>query len=395
MKTRLIAGVAVLGALITVLTTSPVGAASVQDPATDPFYVAPANLASLAPGTVIRHRTVKVNLLSSAVPMPATSQEILVRSNDSHGQPAAVSATVVTPLVGVRHELLAYQMATDSLGAKCEPSYTLRSGTEKEAAVVALAVASGLTVVVPDHEGPRNAYAAGRMAGHAVLDSIRGALALPTSKLTGAGTEVGMMGYSGGAIATGWAAQLQPTYAPELDVVGIASGGTPADLEAAGGAIDGSAFGGLFMGAAIGMSREYPELRSILNAKGVAFADTIKDDCVTGLASHPFVSIKQFSDSPDPLRTPVAQAVLADNKLGHGAPTAPYYLWQSKHDELIPWSSVNQLDKDWCANGAKVRFVTNNTSEHISGVVEMVPTALPWLLARFAGKPFADNCPSR
>jgi hypothetical protein len=39
-----------------------------------------------------------------------------------------------------------------------------------------------------------------------------------------------MVGYSGGAIATGWAAQLQPTYAPELAFVGAVAGGTPADF---------------------------------------------------------------------------------------------------------------------------------------------------------------------
>ena len=115
------------------------------------------------------------------------------------------------------------------------------------------------------------------MAAHAVLDSVRGTLVSPEAQLDGAATKVAMMGYSGGAIATGWAAQLQPDYAPEINLVGVASGGTPADLEAAESSMDGTLDGGgLFVGAAIGVTREYPELPSLLNAKGLAHADRIK-----------------------------------------------------------------------------------------------------------------------
>ncbi|WP_280295038.1 lipase family protein, partial [Nocardia abscessus] len=35
-------------------------------------------------------------------------------------------------------------------------------------------------------------------------------------------------GFCGGAIASGWAAQLAPEYAPELNLVGAAFGGVPA-----------------------------------------------------------------------------------------------------------------------------------------------------------------------
>ena len=371
--------------------------AAIPDPSTDPFFVAPANLAELPPGTVIRKRSVSTKLVGYAglgLPIPAKSFQILVRSNDAKNRPAAVTATVLVPLYGARHQLLAYQPATDSLGATCEPSYGLQAGTEKEAAVIATALGAGLTVVVPDHEGPRHAYAAGRMAGHAVLDSVRGALATPDSGLPGAGTKVAMVGYSGGAIATGWAAQLEPSYAPEINLVGVASGGTPGDLEAAGAYMDGSVFGGLFIGAALGMSREYPELLSILNAKGLALAEQVKDYCNSDLLLRlPFASVKQYSDDPDPLRSPVAQAVLADNKMGALAPAAPYLLWHAKFDELIPHASAVELDRAWCANGADVQFITSWTSEHNLGAAEMIPTALPWLLDRFDGKAFHGNCP--
>jgi hypothetical protein len=102
--------------------------------------VAPANLADLTPGTVIRKRPVSVKLLGYAgvgLPRPAKSFQILLRSTDAKDRPAAVTATVLVPLYGARRQLLAYQPATDSLGARCEPSYGLQAGTEKEATVIA------------------------------------------------------------------------------------------------------------------------------------------------------------------------------------------------------------------------------------------------------------------
>ena len=68
------------------------------------------------------------------------------------------------------------------------------------------------------------------MYGYNTLDSLRAALSSPAPGLTSA-TKIGLAGYSGGAIATEWAAQLAPTYAPEIDsdIVGAAMGGVLVD----------------------------------------------------------------------------------------------------------------------------------------------------------------------
>lgn len=49
-----------------------------------------------------------------------------------------------------------------------------------------------------------------------------------------------MWGYSGGAAAIGWAAALQPSYAPDINLAGAAHGGTPANLTAAAVYLNGS-----------------------------------------------------------------------------------------------------------------------------------------------------------
>lgn len=419
MKNRLLMIAASLAVAVASGVASPGAQAATAPPAdlisptplADPFLKAPANLATYAPGAIIRKRAVTtyVNglglgiqlgatnalgeaLAPVAVPMPAKATELLIRSTDAHARPAAVVTTVLVPTQGANHHLLSWQVPIDSLGSRCNPSYESQKGAAQDGVFIAQALLKGYTVVVPDHEGPRNAFAAGPMAGHAVLDSIRATLTLPGTQLAGAATKVAMMGYSGGAIATGWATQLLPTYAPRLNVIGVASGGTPGNLYRAYQQMDGSASGGLFVGAALGMAREYPELYTLLNPAGMAFARSIKDDCLVDLTSHIGASVKQYTYSSDPMNTAIAQNVLNTNKMGGTAPRMPYLLWQARNDELIPYDIAVTLQKQWCARGGKVQLITNEYTEHLSGTGAMAEDSFTWLDDRFAGKPFTGYC---
>ena len=191
----------------------------IPEPDQDPFYQPAAGYESKAPGTVLKKRSVTVTGLG--IPLPVKAFQLQSRSTDAKDRAVTVVSTVIVPLTPYlgQRPLLSYQPATDSLGDQCNPSYTLRTGLEKEIPLLALGLAKGWAVVVTDYQGPRDAYGAGRMEGHAVLDGIRATLASPEAGLS-ARTKVGIWGYSGGGLATGWAAELQPSYAPELNVAG-------------------------------------------------------------------------------------------------------------------------------------------------------------------------------
>src|SRR2546430_9041840 len=156
----------------------------------------------------------------------------------------------MTPYLVGKRPLLSYQTAIDSLGDQCNPSFTLRTGTEKEIPLLASGLLDNWAVVVTDYQGPRNAYGAGPMEGHGVLDGIRAAERLPGTGLSGVGTPGGVWGYSGGGLATSSPAELLPGHAPQLAGEANASGGTPADLAAAGRHIDGGPVSRVFLGAA-------------------------------------------------------------------------------------------------------------------------------------------------
>jgi hypothetical protein len=371
--------------------STPASAEPIPEPHADPFYQAPGGFASEAPGTVLRSRPVTVTGLG--MPVPVDARQALTRSTDARGRPVAVVTTLMvprTPWTGNR-PLVSYQPATDSLGDQCNPSYTLRTSEEKELGLMSMALSHGWAVVVTDYEGPRNAFAAGPMAGHAVLDGIRAAQRLPG--LAGSDTPVGLWGYSGGALATSWAAELQPHYAPELGVVGVASGGTPGDLEAAARQIDGSAASGLVLLASVGIGREYPEMLSLLNDRGREMVGRIGDMCVgDAVMAFPFRRLNEFTHSPDPLSEPVSKQVLAENDLGQPAPKAPVFLYHSIMDQLIPFATAKALGDEYCRQGTLVLFHADPASEHSSLALSGAPLAVAYLGARFAGLPAPDNC---
>ena len=365
------------------------------EPHDDPFYTPPAGFESSAPGTVLASRPVTVTGLG--LPVPADSHQFLVRSTDAKGAPTTAVGTLMVPRspygAGAR-PLVSYQPATDSLGDQCNPSYKLRAGTEGELPLMMQALQQGWAVVVTDYEGPQSAFGAGRMAGHAVLDGIRAAEALPGTGLAGVKTPVGLWGYSGGGLATSWAAELQPGYAPELDVAAVASGGTSADLAAAARRIDGSIASGLVLLASTGISRAYPEMLSLLNDAGRAMMARIGDMCVAeAVSAFPFRHLNEFTVAKDPLSEPVAVTVMEANHLGRLTPKAPVFLYHSVLDELIPFATAQKLQADWCRGGGHVTLYADPLSEHSSLAASGAPLAVGYLGSRFAGIPVPDNCP--
>jgi hypothetical protein len=392
--TTLLAAMVMTATVATAATNASAGSeAAVLEPHEDTFYRAPAGFEAEAPGTVLRTRAVSVQ--SYGFPVPVEAHQFLVRSTDAKDQPVAVAGTLLVPPVpfsGPR-PLLSYQPATDSLGDQCNPSYTLRTGTEKELGLMAPALQRGWAVVVTDYQGPANAFSAGRMAGHGVLDGIRAALALPGTGLSGPETPVGLWGYSGGGLASSWAAEFQPAYAPELNVVGLASGGTPADLEAAARNVDGGLASGLVLLAAVGLTRAYPELVPLLNDEGHRMIARISDMCVgEATTGFPFRRLNEFTHAPDPLATPVGAEVMGLHRLGRSAPGVPVFLYHSVFDELIPFPLAQQLQADWCQGGAQAQFYADVLSEHSSLALTGAPLALGYLESRFAGLPAASTC---
>lgn len=72
----------------------------------------------------------------------------------------------------------------------------------------------GHYIAAPDFEGSRGAFSVGKTEGHALLDGLRALLKHKKTLPDPTGHSIILSGYSGGAHASAWGAQLASTYAP-------------------------------------------------------------------------------------------------------------------------------------------------------------------------------------
>ncbi|WP_051182621.1 lipase family protein [Nocardia vinacea] len=369
-------------------------AAVMPTPLADPFYTPPRGFENLRPGAVVAARVVDIGL----TPTPITATELLIRSTDAKGRPVPVVATLLVPIArwegsGPR-PVVAYNVPIDSLGNRCAPSQQLKLGLSAGLRSVQLPLSKNYAVIVADHQGPRQAYAAGRMAGHAVLDSIRAAVQTPELGLSPDAPAV-VSGYSGGAIASGWAAQLAPEYAGELNLVGAVVGGVPADFGMLINTMNGAnAASGVFLAATLGLAREYPEIMGLFNDNGWRLSQFAKDLCFLDAALLGVLApipAETLTDVAHPAKLPMIREILAENRLGTAAPRVPVFLYHGINEVWIPFAGAEHLYDDWCRLGVPVRFEVH-LGEHLIVADTGVSAANSWIDQRFAGAPEPVGC---
>ncbi|MFI9507825.1 lipase family protein [Nocardia sp. NPDC052566] len=335
------------------------------DPSGDPYLDQRFTTTNaMANGTILASRPVTIG-----APLALTSHfsawQIWFKSTDADGAPIAALTTVLKP-AGWNGRIVSNNFAIDGLGAACNPSYQLTHTFSIEAPDVTRQLLDrGYAVVMTDYQGPRMAYGHGPTEGREVLDGIRAALRSPDAGLSG---PVALLGYSGGGIATVWAAQLHPTYAPELDLVGAAAGGAPTDLGLLPATMDGkppaSAF---YLMGAFGVARATPEALRLLSPVGAELAARFKNSCVhAGLLFGPApIPIGALTDG-SPYDTDIAKAILRDTRAGQQAPRIPIYFWHGIDDEFIPLSGVRNLAQEWRARGVDVTLDELSCGGHVT-----------------------------
>ena len=383
-------------------------------PSQDPFYAVPDGLESIQPGTILKHRTPPAPIAAfgaAKVNLEATYQ-FLYRTTDNLGNATATVLTVLIPHGADTSKILSYQVAEDAASENCAPSYALQLGsatgpllgtlvTQAELLLVEAALEQGWVVILPDFQGPKAAYLANKLAGQATLDGIRAAL--QSSSITGiqngSSTTITMWGYSGGSLATNWAAQLQPTYAPELQIAGAAVGGTVPNITNVVTTINRGPFAGFIPTGVLGLSAQYPELKKVidqhLKPQYVDKFHTVLNQClVADAAGFLFQDvIGMFDDRNLIYSNPTAVSILNDNALlGKATPKIPLYWYKSVLDEVSPIADTDALVSEYCANGATIEYQRDIASEHGSYAVIGAPKALSWLKQVMDGQKPSSGC---
>ncbi|WP_157574536.1 lipase family protein [Nocardia jejuensis] len=391
-------------ALLAAVVVVPGTRADIPFPDQDPFYAEPVGLSEFENGAIMNSRPISV----LGLPLPVSGWQLQYRTTGSAGEANADVATVMVPMVpwlgaGSR-PLLSYQVAEDSLGTRCAPSFALRGGrdfsivnTVLDVPFLAEAMRRGWAVVVSDYEGPQSRFFDGVNSGRAVLDGVRAARSFVPLGITES-SPLGAWGYSGGAFATLWAMQLRASYAPELWFAGVTSGGVPSNIPGIVGGVDGGYQAGLGVLILIAMARNDPGsgLADALNDNGRLLMEQEADACGGDLVSrHLYRHVDEYANEPNLLDHPAFRAATNRQELGGWAPDVPLYLYHSIADDVIPVDGFTSLVDRYCALGANLTAIHSGIPGHNPAAALEAFGAMGFLSDRFAGIPASTGCTVR
>ena len=372
----------------------------------DEFYVPPTPLPPGKSGDLIRSRPIVAPAFTGA----SEVWHILYRSSDHKGLPIGVSGTVLIPRASSAEPrpIVVLTPGARGIADKCAPSkqYQLSSASpdmpDYEIPVVTQLLAHGIVVAVTDYQGQGTpgltSFLVGRPEGYAGLDAVRAAQRLPDTGLTRDGP-VGIYGYSQGGQAAGWAAELQPEYAPELNVRGVALGGVLTDMNVQVNHWDGTRFAGFAFAALSGLDFAHPELaldEKYLTARGVEVMAQVREDACAAAWFGPKNKWDGLSTSdltnPDVLALSEWRQRFAESRLGTRPLGVPAFLYHSSADELVPFSHFQLLREGWCGRGAPVELQEYQGIGHVEANEAGTVRAVQWLADRFAGRSTHDSC---
>lgn len=388
-------------------------------PLQDPFYTAPRGYQKAYPGEILRIREAPGNITTLLGANCSAAYNILYRTRNSQYKPDWAVTTVFAPTTPVGPQgnasLLSYQIPYDSAFLDASPSYALYgSDGASWRQDISTGLSYGWFVNVPDYEGPLASFTAGVQSGHATIDSVRAAIKAvgrgnfsssyheldedgdchgPDSSSSSyhhhhhyngsqsTNVSFALWGYSGGALASEWAAELQVQYAPELvDLFrGAALGGLTPNVTSVLLSVNGDIEAGLIPPSVLGLSSQYPEERAFLesrlqtqgpyNITGFLAAENYTLD--EAIVAYAFQDIGNYfvgglADLLGAVPTRLAQL---DGIMGyHGVPQVPLYVYKAIADEVSVVNDTDALVARFC--GSKSKFTIhpirpNRPSQHL------------------------------
>lgn len=362
----------------------------------------------------------RAGTLISATPVssaPANMQAWNIRywSTAENGELQDLTGMVVAPPGGSPRALrpvLGWTHGTWGVARQCAPSlspsfFDFTPGTMPSffTATPALdAVSKGYVVVAPDYPGLGSEgvhpYLGGIPAARSTLDAIRAARSIAAA---GAGKRYALWGASQGGHAALWTARLAPSYAPELELMGVAAAAPPTDLVAnLRGGDDPSIRAFLTAFTAYSWSGYYGAPLSSLGRPQTQMI-------ITRLAQNNCVSI----DSKPKLGAMIGMVMLRKQLAGVdlGAiqpwadiarrnsvdPTAinvPILIGQNPTDVIVSPAVTRKYARQACQAGKTVKWIDIVGKGHPTSAQDSAASTLQWIADRFADRPAPNDCQS-
>lgn len=381
----------------------------------------PAVVDAASPGQPLTSRTLTYHV--AGVELPVDVVQVAYRTTDAQGRPSSnVTSLLVPPGTAKPKQAVAYNSFYDSLNPAHSPSRSIEGDTSfgglvnnAESAFIAPLLLQGYPVIVTDTQGQKAHFAAGPEYGTNTLDAIRA-----VSGIRGGlpkDSRIALMGYSGGSIATNWAAALAPWYAPDVNrrLVGAAGGGllvSPAhNLRYVSGSLGWS---GVAVMALNGVARAFDvDFARYLSARGRAVTTQTENASILDvLFRHPGLTwddlVKPRYRDPATIG-PFVDAVNKIDLAQQPTPTTPLLMVQGARGELegsdgtkggigagdgvMIAGDVRSLMNQYCSTGdRRVRYIELGYASHQGAAAVWLAESLRWINARFNRVPAPSDC---
>ena len=330
---------------------------------------------------------------------------ILYRSTGLKGEPIEVSAAIFIPAgpapAGGRN-IIAWAHPTSGVVEKCAPS--LLPDVAGMTWDLQQMLAKGYVVVGTDYPGlgtpELHPYLIGESEGRAVLDSVRAARALPNSR---ASNRFVAWGHSQGGHAVLYAGELAKSYAPELDLLGVAAAAPATNLVELFDADKSTAAGkNLTAMALYSWSRLTGDpASSMVEPDATRPYEAMATTCIESIANlealqrdEKDLTGKQFLKA-NPANTEPWKGLMQRNSPGDRRQPVPVFLAQGTADTIVRPAITKQFGDRLCSQGTHVMFVELPGTSHTFAARDSVGSALKWMDERFRGAPAPSVCGGR
>jgi alpha-beta hydrolase superfamily lysophospholipase len=384
---------AVAACALSVGVTVPAGAAPKESPRQAPtgraFYVPPDPLPHGKPGALIWSTPFK------AIP-GARAWKVLYHSRSVSGADIAVSGVVVAPTDAVPEggrPVISWAHGTHGIADRCAPSRTADMVSLLPS--IGKVVSQGYVVVATDYEGlgtpGTHPYLVGVSEARGVLDIARAAHQIPE---TGASDKTFVWGQSQGGQAALFAGEIQPSYAPDLHLLGVMSGAPVTDVTKMfpAAATIPDTLGFAVMGL-MGLEAAYPQAKvsDVLTRAALEKTKIVREKCYGAVLSAFKQPVDQvIAHNPADVQ-PFPELFAADTP-GHVRTAAPMLVYQGLSDDVVYKTFTDQYVAKACGLGNTVDYETFSGKDHYEENDAAQKNVLEWMQARLAGLPAPTKC---
>lgn len=389
----------IVGALILLVLLIMAGVWAWSYPTTPGKFFKASAAAGTPPGHLLSSQAYKPGL-----PKGASAKRILYTTTLNGGVPTTASAIVVWKQREEEESprrVIAWAHGTSGTATGCGVS--LRNDPYKHIPALPELLEEGWVFIASDYAGLTTGgphpYLIGEGEARSILDSVRAAHDLTELTLS---LETVIWGYSQGGHAALWSGIMARSYAPELQIKGVAAIAPVTDLPAILAGIETTAAGRIYSSyVARAYADTYPDLyfTGIVRAEARWQAEEISKRCHSGarasvaaLLADRFTegSIFRGGETGTAFRKRLAENI-PTRKLG-----APVLILQGKSDEFVSPKMQASYARDRCAAGETIDYQQFDRLDHLSIAAPGAPTIpvlVSWTQARFAGMPAPAICP--